>query len=563
MTAADDYGGDDALRADAERARGFSAGTPRLVPWRSIGDVLAAWAAKVPTRPFLVHVDDEAGTRTEWSYEKFECATNRCARLLHDEFGVRRGDRVGTLAFNHRDAVLLYFACWKLGAAVVPQNPSEDDARIAFALADAGCRTAFAMPDYLERLRAIAPAVEGLALVVALDADFVTRVDASSDGRVGEAPDRLDDDCLLVYTSGTTGAPKGVCLTQYHLLVDGEALTRWLSLDGDRRMMCVLPIHHVNGIVVTLVAPLYAGGSVVLNRTFKASTFWRRIDAEKVAVVSVVPTILQYLCEADENLSNVDLASLRYILCGAGTLAVGLAERFERRFGVPILHGYGLSETTAYACMLPPELGPDDHRRWLTQHGYPSIGCSLLGAELDIVDEAGRSLAPGERGEIVLRGHLVMNGYYRRPDANRDAFRGGWFHSGDEGMYRQDDAGRRYFFITGRIKELINRGGVKYSPFEIEEVLLECPGVRVGLAVAFDNDWYGEEIGAYVVADPATAPNERAVLDHCRARLPYAKCPKTVVFGTEVPVTATGKYQRLKLKSLFAAHRGTQFREAR
>jgi long-chain acyl-CoA synthetase len=155
----------------------------------------------------------------------------------------------------------------------------------------------------------------------------------------------------------------------------------------------------------------------------------------------------------------------------------------------------------------------------------------------------------------------VMKYYYQRPDANAAAFQYGWFHSGDEGFYRSDAAGRPFFFITGRLKELINRGGVKFSPFDIEEVLADLPGVRVALAVAFDNAAYGEEVGAYVVPEPGVTLTEEAVLAHCRARMPFAKSPKVVVFGEEVPVTTTGKYQRLKLKPLFERWAETQFRE--
>jgi long-chain acyl-CoA synthetase len=251
---------------------------------------------------------------------------------------------------------------------------------------------------------------------------------------------------------------------------------------------------------------------------------------------------------------------LRYVTCGAGTLAVALAERFEARFGVRILHGYGLSETTAFACILPLDHSAEEHHDWLTAHGYPSIGAPINVNEMAIHDPDGKPLPPGEKGEIVIRGHNVMAGYFNRPDANAETFKYGWFRSGDEGFFLNDHQGRAMFFITGRLKELINRGGVKYSPFEIEEVLLQIAGVKVGLAIAFDNDWYGEEVGAYVVAEPGASLTEQAVLTHCRAKMPFSKCPKVVVFGNEAPVTATGKYQRLKLKALFSHHAATQFK---
>jgi long-chain acyl-CoA synthetase len=385
----------------------------------------------------------------------------------------------------------------------------------------------------------------------------------------------LDDEALLVYTSGTTGAPKGVVLTMYHLLVDAQGIAAWQGITGNQRMMCVLPIHHVNGIVVTLVTPLLVGGSTVLNRSFSPQHFWRRIAAERVQIVSVVPTLLQFCLDyADQQAARgesirgdgiyqQDVRALRHVVCGAGTLSMSVARAFRDRFGVPLMHGYGLSETTCYSCFLPIALTWEEQAHWLLDYGYPSIGCPIEPNEMAIFDLAGegQEQPEGVRGEICVRGHNVMKGYDQRPDANAEAFRFGWFRTGDEGFYQTGADGRRYFFITGRIKELINRGGVKFSPFEIEEVLLEIPGVKVALAVAFPNRYYGEEVGAYLVLHEGAALDEAAVLAHCRARMPFEKCPKGVVFGTEIPVTTTGKYQRLRLQERFAAWADTQFRK--
>ncbi|MDL1886167.1 long-chain fatty acid--CoA ligase, partial [Anaerolineae bacterium CFX8] len=359
------------------------------------------------------------------------------------------------------------------------------------------------------------------------------------------------------------------------LLVDAQGIAQWQGFTGNQRMMCVLPIHHVNGIVVTLVTPALVGGSVVLNRQFSSAHFWERICKERVQIVSVVPTLLQFCLEyADqmqargapiwgEGLRQQDLSAFRHIICGAGTLAMALVKAFEERFGVRVLHGYGLSETTCYSCFLPIDLSWEEHKHWLLDFGYPSIGCPIEPNEMAIfsADGSGQPLGPGERGEICIRGHNVMKYYDQRPDANAETFRFGWFRSGDEGFYEVDARGRQFFFITGRIKELINRGGVKFSPFDIEEVLLEIPGVKVGLAIAFRNDYYGEEVGAYVVPEEGAALDAEAILDHCRRRLTFEKAPKVVVFGTDIPVTSTGKYQRLRLQERFAAWEHTQFKK--
>ena len=550
---------DAATAAQIARARTV-AGVPHtrpVTPWASIDALLMQRAAATPERDLITFIDDD-DRRSSQSYATFADRVARAATLLAGH-GIGRGDRVATLAYNHPDTLLVYFACWRLGATVAPQNAGEDDARIRFILDNAGARLLVAMPGYAGRAAALCAALSHDCPLLLLDDAFHARLAATPPVAPAVAP-TLDDECLLVYTSGTTGAPKGVQLSHYNLLADAHAIADWQQIDDTQRMMTILPVHHVNGIVVTTVTPVYAGAGIVLNRSFRASRFWQRIVDERVTIASVVPTILQFLCEAPQRPDRARLA-LRHIICGAGTLAVALAERFETQFDVPILHGYGLSETTCYSCFLPLDLTPAEHRAWLGAHGYPSIGVPIATNEMAIHDPSGVELPAGQRGEIVIRGHNVMLGYFQRPDANAEAFRHGWFRSGDEGFMQRDGRGRPFFFITGRLKELINRGGVKYSPFEIEEVLGRIPGVRVGLAVAFDNVYYGEEVGAYVVAEDGATLDGAAVLAACRAAMPFSKCPKVVVFGTEIPVTSTGKYQRLRLKAHFAAWEHVQFRE--
>lgn len=546
----------------------------RMVPWRNLRHLLTLQARVSPEQVFLIFYDDE-GRRSAFSYAQFCARVQRTARFLREACGLRRGERVATLCSNHSDTVLLYFACWALGAVVAPQNIGEEDRRIGFILGNSEATLCVAQPDQLERARGLLREGGGHQVRRLLGTDELPQGDEGAAGwPAGEAP-TLEDEALLVYTSGTTGAPKGVVLTQYNLLVDAAGISAWQGITGNQRMMCVLPVHHVNGMVVTLITPLLAGGSVVLNARFSVQRFWQRIVAERVHIVSVVPTLLQYLLEQARShqaaghsvfgagLQAADLAHFRHVICGAGTLARALARDFEDCFGLVLLHGYGLSETTCYSCFLPVGLTRAARRHWLLAHDYPGIGCALAPNEMAIfaADGSGRRLGPGERGEICVRGHNVMKHYYRRPDANEETFRFGWFRSGDEGYFLRDGEGREFFFISGRIKELINRGGVKYSPLDIEEVLLALPGVRAGLAVGFPNRWYGEEVGAWVVPEAGARLTEAGVLAHCRARLPFAKCPKAVVFGEEVPVTSTGKYQRLKLQPAFAAWREVQFRE--
>jgi long-chain acyl-CoA synthetase len=537
-----------------------------MVPYKSIRNLLDMRAKESPDKVFLIAYD-RGGQRRELTYRQTSTLVKEGANVLVNKFGIRPGDRIATVADNRADIALLYLSAWAIGAAVAPQNLAEDDDRIGYILANCQAKVVFALEDYLERASKIAKEVSGVGEIVQLGGRQ-RRSHPHSSNLPTEQPSEypslrdpdLEDEALLVYTSGTTGPPKGVVLTQYNLLVDAWGMAVSQGLTGNQRMMCVLPLHHVNGIVVTLMTPLLIGGSVVLNPGYSASVFWERIAQERVHVVSLVPTILRYCCERSEDMSKYDLSRFRHPICGAGILATSLARLFEEQFGFPITHGYGLSETTAYCCFLPLDLDSKEHTHWMQEYGYPSIGCSLLPCEMDVHDDKGQPLQEGERGELVIRGHIVMKHYFQRPEANDETFRYGWFRSGDEGFYRTGERGRRFFFITGRIKELVNRGGVKFSPFDIDEILATMRDVQVGLAVAFDNAYYGEEIGAYVVPQKGARLTSEEVLAYCRERIPFEKSPKVVVFGQAVPLTATGKYQRYKLKDLFRPWKEVQFR---
>ena len=535
-----------------------------MVSYRNIGDLLDQQADRYETKPFLVFYPD-GSSRQEYSYREFYEEVCRTANFLLSS-GIRKGDRIATLSHNHSDVVIQYFAAFLIGAVVVPINTGEDNRRITYVLQNSGARLVLVRDAYLDRLNAIIRESSLTVVVVVCGAHADTNLPhfpieiARQPLRVKlpATPD-LHDEALIVYTSGTTGNPKGVVLTQYNMLVDAMAIAEWHRLSDDQRMMCVLPIHHVNGTIVTLLTPLWSGGGIVLNQKFHTDRFFERLSAEKVSVVSVVPTLLQFLLHAKLSMEAYKLAHLRHIICGAGPLTVDLVLKFEHQFNIPVVHGYGLSETTCYSCFLPIDLHRGDHKLWLSKYGFPSIGVPLPVNEMAIHDEQGNEVEEEQRGEIVIRGHNVMKYYFQNTEANETTFAHGWFRSGDEGFFRYDDQGRKFFFITGRIKELIIRGGVNISPFEIDEILMHIPGVAAGIAVGFENDWYGEEVGAYVSLKDGIQLTAEEVIAHCRKHLPFTKAPKAVVFGNDIPVTSTGKYQRTKCRALFAEWKSVQF----
>jgi long-chain acyl-CoA synthetase len=542
--------------------------TEAMVPFTNIGALLADRAETYDVQPFLIFYSDE-GYRKEYSYREFYEEVCKTANFLQSS-GIRIGDRIATISYNHADTVIQYFAAFLLGAVVVPINVGEDDERIAYILCNSETKLAFVRDQFLERIKALRHRIPSLHTIVqtgkVVDSGlhhFNAEISNRSTSFTPARQPTLADEALIVYTSGTTGLPKGVVLVQYNLLVDAMAIAEWHRISDDQRMMCVLPIHHVNGTIVTLMTPLYAGCGVVLNQKFHADKFFERISAERVTVVSVVPTLLQFLLHSKIDLEAYKLAHFRHVICGAGPLTVELAMKFENAFKIPIVHGYGLSETTCYSCFLPIDHSHEEHKYWMSKFGYPSIGVPIPINEMAIHDDKGNELPEGEKGEIVIRGHNVMKYYFQNEEANAKTFAHNWFRSGDEGFFRYDDTNRKFFFITGRIKELIIRGGVNISPFEIDEVLMHMPGVQAGIAVGFENDWYGEEVGAYVKPKDGVQLTEQEVLAYCRRHLPFSKSPKVVVFGNDIPVTSTGKYQRNRCKDLFAEWKAVQFTEHR
>ncbi|MBS4028654.1 MAG: acyl--CoA ligase, partial [Ignavibacteriales bacterium] len=549
------------------------------VPYANIGTVLEHQVSMHRDKPWCIFYSDlsvvvDENGRSEITYGEFYERVGKTVNYLLQN-GIRRGDKVATISFNHLDTVVQYFAIWTIGAVAVPINIGEDDVRIEYILSNSETKLTFVREHYLQRIETLVESssslMEKIKLVRVGNSQviqtkkeyelFETQISNLQPPIILKETPTLDDEALIVYTSGTTGLPKGVVLVQYNLLIDAKEISSWHKLTSEQRMMCVLPLHHVNGIIVTLLTPLYAGASVVLNQKFHSNKFFERVKNENVNIVSVVPTLLQFLLHEHSHDVVVDVPSLQHIICGAGPLTVELAIKFEERFHVPIMHGYGLSETTCYSCFLPVDLSNEEHTYWLKDFGFPSIGVPIPCNEMAIHDENGNEMREGEKGEIVIRGHNVMKYYFQNDEVNEKTFAFNWFRSGDEGFYKLDEKGRKFFFITGRLKELIIRGGSNISPFAIDEVLMNIEGVAAGLAVGFENDWYGEEVGAYVKLKEGVSLSEKEIMLHCRKHFSFSISPKVIVFGNDIPVTSTGKYQRNKLKPLFEKWKSVQFKK--
>lgn len=521
-------------------------------PWTSFADFFEE-RGDVNSR-YLTELRHDRGSCRRWTVGEWRAKVGRATTELAAR-GIVPGSVVATLAGNTADGLALAHACWVMGACVLPLNPGDQDSRQAFILRAA--RAAFIV--HSAEHEQTAHRLSALASVDVHAAELVCSesVPGASPGAGFVGDGGLDLPALRIYTSGTTGDPKAVSLTARNLLVHTDGLGRALAWTQADRVLTVLPIHHVNGLLISCLLPWHIGASSVLCDRFRSDGFWRDAEAEQVTVCSVVPSLLEFLLAEDGTKPD----QFRQVLCGAGPLLPETVVKFEDRFAVPVRHLYGLSETTAVATLMP-ELDHDDRRRWYASFGFPSIGRPIPHVSVAVLDDEGHELAPGARGQLAVRGATVMSGYAEAPGATSEASADPWFLTGDEGFW-EPDGNDRFFFITGRRKELIIRGGVNIAPVEIDAVLVQHPLVDFGLAIAFENRFYGEEIAAYVVANGDVSEDD--IRAHCIQRLGFSRSPKVVLFGAEVPYTATGKAKRLelgrRLADELAPYRDVRFRK--
>jgi acyl-CoA synthetase (AMP-forming)/AMP-acid ligase II len=430
--------------------------------------------------------------------------------------GVGRGDVVAAMLPNRVELVVLLFATWRLGAALTPINPALTADEAAYQLRDSNAMLAIADGDCAERIRDSAPLLLGPE---ALDPQ-------PGDGPAAQLVADPGELALLIYTSGTTGRPKGVMLGHDNVRAMAEIWVEWLAVTPADRCLLILPLFHVNGIMVSVVGPLSAGASVVIGPRFVADEFWEVVERERPTYFSAVPTIVSTLTTLPRAY-RPDTSSLRFVGCGAAPASAELLRAFEARYGAPVIEGYGLSECTVAATINPV----DGVRKPGT------VGPPLPGIELAIVDEEGRAVADGSPGEVLISGPTVMRGYLGLEEETAKTLRGGWLHSGDVGYLDEDG----YLVLSDRIKDLIIWGGENISAKEVEEALLAHPAVQHASAVGRPHERYGEEPVAFVALRPGAAADAAALLEHCRARLARFKVPRELWIEAELPVNAVGK----------------------
>jgi long-chain acyl-CoA synthetase len=491
----------------------------------NLADLLTVTAAARP--------DNVAVKRDELAltYAALDAEAARVAGLLRAK-GVRPGDRVGIMLPNVEYFPICYFGALRAGAAVVPMNVLLKEREVAFYLEDSGASVLLAWHAFADAAHAGAEQT-GTECVLVEPGEFEAMLDRCEP--LAEVTQRdPDDTAVILYTSGTTGTPKGAELTHENLLRNVEVSVGVFGLEERAVTLGALPLFHAFGQTCALNATIAVGGCLTLIPRFDPTKALEILERDRVTVFEGVPTMYAAMLHSPRA-AETDTSTLEVCVSGGAAMPVELMHAFEARFGCQVLEGYGLSETSPVASF----------NRRDRERKAGSIGLPLEGVEMRVLDDDGIEVGQGEVGEIAIRGHNVMKGYWRRPDATADVIDpDGWFRTGDLGRVDADG----YFFVVDRKKELVIRGGYNVYPREVEEVLYEHPDVREAAVVGIPHDALGEEVAAAVALKDGAQTTADELRDFVKQRVAAYKYPRAVWLVDTLPKGPTGKILRRELK---------------
>ena len=490
----------------------------------------------------LAHPDREAVVLGPFrlTYGQLDALSDQVAASLV-KLGLERGERVGIMLPNVPHFPVAYFGVLKAGGVVVPMNVLLKAPEVNYYLSDSQARFLIAWEDFSAEAMKGAPASVSTYVVNRPGSEAVPEGARNFQELLREttgfdmAATDPDDTAVILYTSGTTGKPKGAELTHFNLYMNCDIAGRLFGILENDIALGVLPLFHSFGQSSVMNVTLRYGGKLALVPRFEVDAVCRTIQDEKVTVISGVPTMFFALLHSPQ-VADFDLSSLRIANSGGASLPGEVLTTFEKRFGIVILEGYGLSETSPTASF----------NRSAEDRKFLSIGKPVWGVEMTILDEEGSRLPVGKDqvGEICIRGHNVMKGYFNQPAATEEAFKGGWFHSGDMGYVDEDG----FYYIVDRKKELIIRGGFNVYPREIEEVLYTHPAVQEAAVIGVPDERMGEEVSAVVCLKQGQSVSEAELIAYVKERVAAYKYPRTIRFVDSLPKGATGKILKKELK---------------
>lgn len=450
--------------------------------------------------------------------------------------GIQPGDRVATALPNGLPAIVSFLAASVAGTAA-PLNPAYREDEFSFYLADTNAKVLLCPPDGAPAARKAAETV-GIPVYALETSDAGVVSIAGAPKSKTASPPSPDDTALILHTSGSTGRPKRVPILHRNLAASAQNIVQHYSLTSGDVSLCVMPLFHVHGLVASTLSTLLSGGTVAVPAKFNPLSFWRTVRETGSTWYSAVPTIHNLLLSRAGTERPVGAEGLRFIRSCSAALPAEMMARMEQVFGAPVLEAYGMTEASHQMASNPQ---PPAARK------PGSVGPGT-GVQISIMDDAGKHLGAGEVGEVVIKGPNVVSGYENNPEANAKSFTDGWFRTGDQGFLDADG----YLVLTGRLKELINRGGEKIGPREIDELLLTHPAVAEAVAFGVPHPTWGEEVAAAVVLKENSPATEPELLAFCKERLAEFKRPKKFYIVPTIPRTATGKIQRIAVAKALA-----------
>ncbi|TFD99241.1 fatty acid--CoA ligase family protein [Jeotgalibacillus salarius] len=491
------------------------------------------------------HFLDQSAT-----YAELNGAVNKMANFF-ESIGIKKGDHVGLLLGNSPHFIIAMYAALRTGATVIPINPIYTPDEIAYIIRDGDVKAVVALDlllPLIEKAHAALPSVahyvvceteQGTAeKLAALPEEVQGKVTAftqamSNQQPVYKGPELIEDDtAIILYTSGTTGKPKGAMLSHKNVYSNAKDVAEYLNITGEDRVVTTLPMFHVFALTVVLNAPLINGGTLLIVPRFSPKDVFDVVEKYKATVFAGVPTMYNFLLQYPEANSN-SFESVRLCISGGASMPVALLENFEQKFNVRVSEGYGLSEASPVTCFNPL----DRDRK------AGSIGTSITNVDNKVVNELGEELPPGEVGELIVKGPNVMKGYYKMPEETEVTIRDGWLFTGD--LAKKDDEG--YFYIVDRKKDMVIVGGYNVYPREVEEVLYTHESVVEAAVVGVPDMNFGEAVHAFVVLKDKAVSKED-IQSFCTQKLAKYKVPTLIEFIEELPKNTTGKILRRALR---------------
>jgi long-chain acyl-CoA synthetase len=479
----------------------------------------------------------EGQEHTNVQMDRAACRLGNALKKL----GVLPGDRVILQMPNSPEVLQSFQAIWKIGAIAVPINFQVGAEEIGYIYQDSGATIVITAPEFMDKVRIArdnAPNVRNVIVVATEPVEGAlnhAELLSKSSDVLDIFPTKNDDVAALVYTSGTTGRPKGVMQTHFALYFTAINLQATTEYPLDAVTIAMLPLCHSYGIGLMNTALLRTMGKTVVLRQFNLEQLFSAIDKYKVNSVAAVPTMYIYMLNYPDY-KKYDLSSVKYYICGSAPLSVETWKQFKEKFGGEISEGWGLTEACANNA-LNPVLG-------LKKVG--SIGKPMHNMEMKIFNEHDEEVPQGQEGEIVLKGPMVMKGYWNQPEATAEMIKNDWLHTGDIGYVDADG----YFYITDRKKDIIIKGGENISPRSVEEVLYAHPGISEAAVVGIKDKVYGEDIKAFVVLKPGQKATSEEIIEYCKGKLKRFFVPRDVVILSAMPKSLVGKILKKELRKM-------------